>query len=67
MEKVLQVDVLVNNAAVMYGNKFLRFTSDGFEAHMGINHLGNFLFTILLLELLKKGSHSRFVKLILYT
>ncbi|KAF5922842.1 hypothetical protein HPG69_013187 [Diceros bicornis minor] len=51
--------ILVNNAGVMmcpYSK-----TADGFEMHMGVNHLGHFLLTHLLLEKLKESAPSRVV------
>jgi NAD(P)-dependent dehydrogenase (short-subunit alcohol dehydrogenase family) len=45
-DTVDHVDVLVNNAGVL-GLPLTR-TADGFEAHMGTNHLGHFALTCLL-------------------
>ena len=53
------LDGLVNNAGVMNTPKGK--TSDGFETQFGVNHLGPFLLTELLLPLLKKGAPSRIV------
>ncbi|KAL4719943.1 hypothetical protein ACJJTC_005770 [Scirpophaga incertulas] len=45
------VDVLVANAAVMHPPKVP--TRDGFEQQLGVNHLGHFLLTNLLMDHLK--------------
>ncbi len=62
-EKILEfephIDVLINNAGVMYPDYCA--TEDGFELHMGVNHLGHFLLTNLLLERLKESQPSRIV------
>lgn len=51
--------LLINNAGIMIPME--RRTEDGFEAHFGINHLGHFLFTNLLLERLKAANGARVV------
>ena len=49
------IDILVNNAGVMFCKKGER-TNDGFEMHFGVNHLGPFLLTLLLIDKLKQSS-----------
>ncbi|KAM4794871.1 polyprenol dehydrogenase isoform 2-T2 [Rhinophrynus dorsalis] len=55
--KDLDLHVLVNNAGVMLVPE--RKTVDGFEEHFGLNYLGHFLLTNLLLKIMKKsGSYN---------
>lgn len=54
-----QVNILINNAGVMvcpYGK-----TADGFEMQIGVNHMGHFLLTFLLMDLIKKSSPARII------
>lgn len=51
--------MLINNAGVMRCKKSL--TKEGIETHLGVNHMGHFLLTHLLLDYLKKSSPSRIV------
>jgi NAD(P)-dependent dehydrogenase (short-subunit alcohol dehydrogenase family) len=53
------IHLLVNNAGVMQTAHDL--TSDGFEIHLGINHLGHFLLTNLLLDRLRASAPARVV------
>ncbi|XP_066261112.1 retinol dehydrogenase 11-like [Euwallacea similis] len=54
-----RLDVLINNAGVgTVGNKY---TNDGLHPTMQINHLGPFLLTHLLSDLLRKSAPSRII------
>lgn len=53
------LDVLINNAGVVTIGREL--TSDGYEMDLGVNHLGHFLLTHLLLGTLKSAEQGRIV------
>jgi retinol dehydrogenase-12 len=58
-QKYDRLDVLVNNAGAFYFNR--QTSVDGFEMTFALNHLGYFLLTHLLLDLLKASAPSRIV------
>ena len=57
-----KIDYLINNAGVMLCPNWK--TEDDFDMQMGTNHFGHFLFTEIVLPLLKKsatgGFHPRY-------
>ena len=61
LEEESRVDILINNAGVMYCP--YSKTEDGFETQFGVNHLGHFLLTNLLLDKIKQAPEGRIVNL----
>jgi NAD(P)-dependent dehydrogenase (short-subunit alcohol dehydrogenase family) len=55
------LDLLINNAGVMAAPR--HHTADGFELHLGTNHLGHFALTNLLLPLMEGREDARVVTL----
>ena len=56
-----RLDVLVNNAGIMFNPKTL--TKDGFESQFGVNHLGHFALTGHLMPMLLGTSSARIVNI----
>ncbi|KAF7642421.1 hypothetical protein LDENG_00258160 [Lucifuga dentata] len=54
-----RLDLLINNAGLVADGR----TEDGFGIEFGVNHLGHFLLTCLLLERLKEAERGRVVTL----
>jgi len=54
-----RLDVLLNNAGIIWYP--YRTTKDGFESQMGINHLGHFALTGLLMDLIERTEGARVV------
>ena len=57
--KYERLDVLLNNAGIMFGS--YKKTEDGFESTFGVDHLGHFALTGLLLDVLQQTPNSRVV------
>jgi NAD(P)-dependent dehydrogenase (short-subunit alcohol dehydrogenase family) len=55
----IAVDVLINNAGVMYPPR--RLTRQGFELQFATNHLGHFALTGLLFDTIRRGRDARVV------
>ncbi len=60
-QRYSHLDLLINNAGIMVPP--YTKTEEGFESQMGVNHLGHFLLTALLLDLMPDTSEARVVSL----
>lgn len=58
-ERYEKLEVLINNAGVITLDR--RETSDGLELQFGVNHIGHYLLTTSLLDLLEKAGSGRIV------
>ena len=54
-----RLDILLNNAGVILNR--CRTTADGLESHMGINHLGHFALTGLMMDRISKTGGTRVI------
>ena len=59
LSKYDRLDVLINNAGTFPSKQ--RFTDDGLEMRIGVNHIAHFLLTNLLLDCLKSSAPARII------
>ncbi len=58
-ERFGRLDILINNAGLITDK--LQFTKDGFEMQIGVNHLGHFLLTTELMDILHRSEEPRII------
>jgi NAD(P)-dependent dehydrogenase (short-subunit alcohol dehydrogenase family) len=63
IERFDRLDVLVNNAGVALTRGSRQVTHDGLEMQFGVNHVGHFVLTDLLLPLIRESVPARIVNL----
>jgi len=61
LERYPKINVLINNAGVSVPPDVAMKTKDGYEINFGVNHLGHFLLTNLLIDRMKESAPSRIV------
>ncbi|URE17338.1 KR domain [Musa troglodytarum] len=59
--RMVPLNVLINNAGIFAIGEPQRFSKDGYEEHMQVNHLAPALLSLLLLPSLLRGSPSRII------
>ena len=59
-KKYDKVDILLNNAGIM-SLQTRQETVQGFEKQIGVNHIGHFFLTNLLMDKIKASGHGRIV------
>jgi NAD(P)-dependent dehydrogenase (short-subunit alcohol dehydrogenase family) len=62
-ERFDRLDVLINNAGVALTRGLRQVTHDGLEMQLGVNHVGHFVLTDLLLPLIRSSVPARIVNL----